>query len=404
MDIAHQKSHQVPDQTAPQDLEFAWYRPEDLHTISTEWADLAQNAAFPNAYYGPDFVLSHLNSVGWSETVHCATVWCVKGGTRRLEALALLYRDDHRWGWPIRTWRCWADKYFAKFEPLLRNESAPAAARALIAGLTENGRHRTILFIRNENWVDEPVNGYPSGPSSLLGKAHLAHGYQRAALFPRADAETYMNTEISKKFRANAMRSMRRLSEMGNLSFKTVSNKQEVDAAVQDLLRLEMSGWKGKQGTALASSAGDMAFGLNALRAGQCPQVLCDVLSLDGQAIAVSANLLCSGWFFGFKSAFDESFKKHSPGAVLHFLGARAILENTSIVAADSTCVAGHPLESVWRDKISCATTIRSIGANLSGARLKYIVQTEALRNSAKSAAKTIYYSASNQKVIATKS
>ncbi|MEM8647444.1 MAG: GNAT family N-acetyltransferase, partial [Pseudomonadota bacterium] len=189
----------------------------------------------------------------------------------------------------------------------------------------------------------------------------------------------------------------------GDVTFKTVNTGTEVEAAVRDLMRLELAGWKGKQGTALASSSQDKAFGLAALRAGQCPDVICDVLSLNGNAIAVSVNVVSSGWFFGFKSAFDESLKKHSPGTALHYLGARAILENRAIVGADSTCVQGHPLESVWRDRISFATTIRSIGAPISSSRMTYVVQTEAMRGSAKSTVKTIYYSASSKKVTATK-
>ena len=127
------------------------------------------------------------------------------------------------------------------------------------------------------------------------------------------------------------------------------------------------------------------------------------MLSLDGSAIAVSANVISGGWFFGFKSAFNEELKKHSPGAVLHFLGAEALLQDKSIIAADSTCVPGHPLESVWRDRIPYAATLRSIGAPISASRLKYVVQTETVRNSAKSTVKTIYYTASAKKVTATK-
>ena len=132
-------------------------------------------------------------------------------------------------------------------------------------------------------------------------------------------------------------------------------------------------------------------------------QVVCDVLSLDGRAIAVSANLVSGGWLFGFKSSFDETYKKHSPGSVLHYLGTRSILEDPALIGADSTCVPGHPLESVWSDRVRFGTTIRSVGAPLSSSRMGYVVQTEAMRESAKSTAKTIYYSASSKKVTATK-
>ncbi|MCP5083412.1 MAG: GNAT family N-acetyltransferase [Alphaproteobacteria bacterium] len=381
---------------AASDMTFAWSSPEELRAAVPHWEDLAENAASPNPFYSPGFVLAHLDCIGWAENVQCATVWNTTGDERRLDALAILQRDDLRWGWPIRTWRSWTNSYFIKFQPLLRFQTAGVAARALYAGLSENGRHRTLLLNRAEAWSQER-------PSPHLGPAHIIHPSQRAALMARDDVDGYMKTEVSKKFRANSERNMRRLSDLGDLTFKTVSTAPEVRAAVDDLMRLELAGWKGKQGTSLASCSKDKAFGLAALQAGQCPQIACDVLSLAGTAVAVSINLISGGWLFGFKTAFDETLKKQSPGSVLHLLGTRAILENRAIIGADSTCVPGHPLESVWRDRISCATTIRSIGAPISASRLKYVVQTETVRNSAKSTVKTIYYSATNKKVTTTK-
>ncbi|MEM1198071.1 MAG: GNAT family N-acetyltransferase [Pseudomonadota bacterium] len=380
-------------------LRFAWLTPEDLKNSKAEWLDLSQHAFSANPFYAPGFILAHMDTVGWEDDIHCAAVWHEGPEGRRLDALAFVTRDDLRWGWPIRTWRSWSDKYILKFEPLYRTGTVSAAARVLFEGLSEQGRERTLLLNREETWAG-PLE---DGPPSETGQAHCVRTGQRAGLMARADVDAYMNSEVSKKVRANAQRNLRRLSDLGDVTFKTVNTGTEVEAAVRDLMRLEIAGWKGKQGTALASSSQDKAFGLAALRAGQCPDVICDVLSLSGNAIAVSVNVVSSGWFFGFKSAFDESLKKHSPGTALHYLGARAILENRAIVGADSTCVQGHPLESVWRDRISFATTIRSIGAPISSSRMTYVVQTEAMRGSAKSTVKTIYYSASSKKVTATK-
>ncbi|MEM8689015.1 MAG: GNAT family N-acetyltransferase [Pseudomonadota bacterium] len=386
-------------QASRMNLRFAWLTPDDLKAARAEWVDLTQNALSANPFYAPGFVLAHTETAGWAEGVHCAGVWHEGPQGRRLDALAFITRDDLRWGWPIRTWRSWSEKYILKFEPLYRAETAGLARHVLFDGLSENGRERTLLLNREETWQGPLADG----PPAETGKAQCVRTGRRAGLFARPDVDAYMRAEVSKKFRANAERSLRRLADLGDVTFRTVRTGPEVDAAVGDLMRLELAGWKGRQGTALASCAQDKAFGLAALRAGQCPKVVCDVLSLNGTAIAVSVNVVSAGWFFGFKSAFDEGFKKQSPGTALHYLGARAILEDSSIIGADSTCVEGHPLESVWCDRISFATTIRSVGAPISASRLKYVLQTEAMRGSAKSTVKTIYYSASSKKVTATK-
>ncbi len=380
-------------------MRFAWLTLGDLRAAVEAWTDLVEHAHSANPFYAPGFVLADVDTFGWDDEMRCAAVWHTQNGRDRLDALAFLTRDDLRWGWPIRTWRSWSGKYILKFEPLYRAETAGDAARVLFAGLSENGRERAVLLNREETWTG-PLN---EGPPAETGAAHWVRSGERAGLRARSDVEAYMKYEVSKKVRTNAERSLRRLADLGDVTFKTVNTAPDVKAAVSDLMRLELAGWKGKQGTALASCAQDKAFGLAALKAGHCPEVICDVLSLNGAAIAVSVNVVSAGWFFGFKSAFDETLKKHSPGTALHYLGARAILENRAIVGADSTCVQGHPLESVWCDRISFATTLRSIGAPLSGSRMKYIVQTEAMRGSARSTVKTIYYSASSKKVTATK-
>lgn len=385
---------------------FAWTPVEQLGALKDAWNDLAANAANPNPYYSPGMLLSYCSTIGVASDVKFACVWNGSGPDRRLDAFAAFVRKDLRWGWPVRTWRNWSNKYFLKFEPLIRAGQATSARQALFHGLSDNGRLKTLLLSPGATWMPDSSQAPASAEIESAAKypRKIVSHDQRAALFHGHDPDTYFNDCVSRKTRQTVKRRMRGLEDMGSLEFRTVRDPADVKRAVADFLHLEKASWKGAQGSAMASTAADEAFAQAAIcGAHSQPQISCDVLSLDGRAIAVSVSLISANWLFGFKTAFDEDLGKHSPGAVLHYLATCSFLRDETLVAADSTCVPGHPIESMWSDRICFGTTLTSIGAPISDARLNYFAQAEAVRANAKSAAKSAYHSAFGKKVTATK-
>lgn len=67
------------------------------------------------------------------------------------------------------------------------------------------------------------------------------------------------------------------------------------------------------------------------------PELSCDVLRLDGKAIAVNLDFLVRDRLFGFKTAYDESPGKHSPGSVLQLESAMAFFAQTRLTRADAS-------------------------------------------------------------------
>jgi CelD/BcsL family acetyltransferase involved in cellulose biosynthesis len=97
--------------------------------------------------------------------------------------------------------------------------------------------------------------------------------------------------------------------------FGTDSNAAEW---IEEFLALEASGWKGQEGSAMASREVHRKFfeslAGEAIRQGRC---VMSALRLDGKMIAARTVLRAGGACFLFKMAYDEKYARFSPGLLL---------------------------------------------------------------------------------------
>jgi hypothetical protein len=78
-------------------------------------------------------------------------------------------------------------------------------------------------------------------------------------------------------------------------------------------------------------------------------------LELDNRPIAMLVNFLAPPGSFSFKTAFDESFARFSPGVLLQIENLR-ILERPEIAWMDSCAAEQHPMiESLWAQRRTLA-------------------------------------------------
>jgi hypothetical protein len=77
------------------------------------------------------------------------------------------------------------------------------------------------------------------------------------------------------------------------------------------------------------------------------------VLSLDGIAIAAAIHLVAGPEAVAFKCAYDETWSRASPGVLLDLHTARLTLDGGLFRLMDSGAIPGHPVETLWRDRVS---------------------------------------------------
>ena len=93
-----------------------------------------------------------------------------------------------------------------------------------------------------------------------------------------------------------------------------------------------------------------------------------------------------SAWFW--KTAFDETFARFSPGVMLSVVLTDELLEDPSIVRTDSCATADHPMiDHVWRERLALCDRLIAVRPQT---RFALVRRLEALRVAAIAAAKRL--------------
>jgi len=213
--------------------------------------------------------------------------------------------------------------------------------------------------------------------------------HRRALLKPSGDRSLYVEHALGRHQRKELRRRWRRLGETGAVLLTTATEPAAVDAAVGDFFALEASGWKGRAGTAAAERGDLRGFVQTAVSSlASEGKVAVGRLLLDGRAIAAAIVLRSgrSAWFW--KIAYDETFARFSPGVMLSVAVTEELLDDPTIVRADSCATADHPMiDHLWRERLLVCNRLVAVrpAAPFSVAR-----RLEGLRTAAITAAKSV--------------
>lgn len=122
----------------------------------------------------------------------------------------------------------------------------------------------------------------------------------------------------SRNARKQVRRHRRDLDAVGRVRFRTSGGGADFDRDFDDFLRVEASGWKGEQGTAIASSGSTRGlyrdFAEEADRRGW---LRLQLLELDGVVVAAGLVVAFAGEGFFLKTGFDDALAELAPGQVL---------------------------------------------------------------------------------------
>jgi CelD/BcsL family acetyltransferase involved in cellulose biosynthesis len=121
------------------------------------------------------------------------------------------------------------------------------------------------------------------------------------------------------RWRTPIERLARKMRRDHDADIRLVEAPGDVAATIDAGLALEAAGWKGREGTAIASAPATAAFyrGVAAAFAAQ-DRLRVSSISLDGRLVAFTLCLLYGNRLWQLKIAFDEDFRKLAPGLVLH--------------------------------------------------------------------------------------
>jgi CelD/BcsL family acetyltransferase involved in cellulose biosynthesis len=299
------------------------------------WAALAERALEPNPFFHPDFVVPAAALTG-------APVALVVVGDWEAAVPVVAARRWRRL--PLPGLLSWIHDQCFLGTPLVADVEAVAP---LLAGLRSLGSG--IFAELDLAAADGPVG---AALDAALPTGALGFGaFSRAALVRREES-TYLEGRLSGKHRRAHRRLGRDLAEHLDGELRLVDHAGSADA-VDRFLALEAAGWKGEQGTALASLDGGAAFThavCSAFAARGALQLL--FLEVGERVVAARLNLRGGGELFCVKIAHDESLRKFSPGMQMELAMIDHFHADPTAMRMDSCTDPGSEMfNRLWADR-----------------------------------------------------
>lgn len=165
-----------------------------------------------------------------------------------------------------------------------------------------------------------------------LGESALTRRIRSSNYFDCTVPYAQISAGFSELLRKNLQKGWRRIERSGKLEIVSVRGSLTTVDAFDDFLRIEASGWKGQQGTAISCDTGTLSFWRDMfLLQSEEMHAEVNLMKLDGQAIAGQLCLVSNRTCYVHKIAYDEAYKRLSPGQLLIEDLLRRSCENSDI-------------------------------------------------------------------------
>ena len=349
-----------------------------IFSLGSAWEELSRNTIEENPYYSPTYMRALLENTEINTDIMALAVY--REG--KLAGFCPFITDKWRWLGAASVNRAWKNPYITLTTPLVERHNPRQTVQALLmamAGHATAGRF----------WLFEELN--LDGPAGVLidevvRKRNLSScvfdEFDRPTLEQGSTFDQHMLDHVSKKRRRDLKRNRKRLSEKGRVEMRFFTSGPQLEAAVEDFLRIEASGWKGERGTALACNQNLLAFARQAFGT-SCGKTItrADVLYLDEQPIAVSLAIYVGKTAFTLKCTYDESYRTYSPGLLLEQDIIEDFLKNHWVERLDSaTAAGGHVVQGLWNGSIRVGDLLLCADDSKSPEYFKNYAQIEKLR------------------------
>lgn len=331
----------------------------DSHGIAAEWSSLGSRALTPNIFYEPEYAVPAGLPFGDDVKLIAAHADGEDGGP--LIGLWPVRVSYLRWGMPLPLLHGWAHSFAATGVPLIDKDRAEEALTALLCAPSAFGLPRRALM---------PLVLDDSAFSQMLAKVQRklslrearTEAHDRAIFTPRLAED--IQAHLSSGSRSKLRQEYRRLEKDGPVTLSVAETPEDTARALDTYLELEAKGWKGRAGTAIPNSHGEVEFMRGSVRnlAAQ-GRVRIDELKLGERVIASSITYRNGGTAWYAKISFDEEFSKNSPGSQLVLKVTEAMNADPSLDFVDSCAPPLHPLmRRFWPERMNVSHRMLELG------------------------------------------
>jgi CelD/BcsL family acetyltransferase involved in cellulose biosynthesis len=335
-------------------------RPGDLARHVPAWTALIPELLEPNVFYEPWMLgpaLEHLRRVGEVQIV----LFYEDRTEQQLLGVFPITRHARYRGLPIAGGQLWKYPHCYLSTPHVHRARAAEVLGAFLdwaAGqrlplfefinLVSDGKFRKVL-------VDL---AHERGLESVMTRSMTRPLFRRSS-----DATAYLRRSVSGSNLKELRRKERRLGEFAPLAYQPLQPTDALPPLLEEFLAVEASGWKRREGSALACNEGDRrffetvmteAFGRDRLYMG--------TLRFDGRAIAIDTAIRTGEGAYAFKLAFDETMGRFSPGALLTLHTIRRLHELDGFEWLDTCSARDSPMARYFTDRVGIDSLLVATG------------------------------------------
>lgn len=325
----------------------------DAETVD-RWQELAGRAAEPNPFAEPGVVL--------------AAAGHLPGGDR---AMLLSVEQDHEMTFalsvarepatrhrPVPVLGVWQGGYPPLATPLVDPAYGVAAWRAVRTAISRRARAAWLMI--GPMTADGPVWAALEAavPVRTLEPLPRPVAYREGGARVRPSAKTQRSLEARR-------RKLEGMAGAPAVTFRVDPGERMPDGLAEEFLALEASGWKGRDGIALAGRPETAAY-FRALAARPGLQII--GIRCGDRLVAATVNLVSRDAVFFYRIAYDEEFHTASPGRILMADTMNAFADDPSLTYADSCADPSGTLSNqMLHDRRTVATAVVPADGPISG-------------------------------------
>jgi CelD/BcsL family acetyltransferase involved in cellulose biosynthesis len=287
--------------------------------LEAAWNDAVVRARVPHPFLRHEWVRTWWECFGAGRRLHIVVIR--RGGL--IAAIApLMWESTRMYGLRVRQLR------------LLQNDHTPRTDILIVDHPADS--YRAIwnaLLDCQESWDLVLLNQVPTqSPTRDTLFAHAAAKDFPTGVWPSNQSpylelpgtwDTYY-ASLSSKFKQNLRNRLSRLNQLGDAALELIQDGTDIRSCCEDAWRLEDSGWKREEGTAITSDPAVKRFyTLLAERAALHGWLRLLFLTVNGRRIATSYGSIYRDRLFLFKTGYDTEFAKCAPFKLLTYLAAQ---------------------------------------------------------------------------------
>ena len=283
-----------------------------FNSIASDWDELVDEWGLDRLFLSHTWFRTWWESFGNSNQLHVVTV---RAGGRLVAAAPMMRTRARIYGLKADTLQAIYNPHTPRFDFIVANQEPHLYAAIWTELMAENSCDLILL-----TQIAQPSRTVQSIQTLAADDGWLA-GEWIAPVSPfirlGCDYETFFSS-LGAGCRFNLTKRYQRLRRIGPVDVEVISDRNQVDDAMLDGLRIEAAAWKGENGTAIISDPNVTEFYTRfAGRQADLGQLRLTFLRVAGRRIAFSYGLENRNKLYAVKIGYDPQYHGYSPGNML---------------------------------------------------------------------------------------